>query len=77
MTKKEFARGERVVLAGGTYQGTRGVFLQLRPDVHWADIEETNGVIRSHPIEWLRHATGSEQLSTAKLLNERGALWPS
>ena len=64
MTKKEFVRGERVVLAEGTYQGPRGVFLRLRPDVHWADIEETSGAVRSHPIEWLRHATGSDQLQT-------------
>ncbi len=62
MAKKEFVRGERVVLAEGTYQGTCGVFLQLRPDVHWADIEEVSGVIRSHPIEWLLHATSSDQL---------------
>jgi len=61
MTKEEFVRGQRVVLAEGTYQGTCGVFLQLRPDVHWADIEETNGVVRPHPIEWLRHARGSDQ----------------
>jgi hypothetical protein len=50
-----------VVLAEGTYQGTRGVFLQLRPDIHWADIEETNGVIRSHPMQLLQHAAGSDQ----------------
>ena len=62
MTKKEFVRGERVVLAEGTYQGTRGVFLRLRPDVRWADIEETSGMIRSHPTEWLRHTTRSDQL---------------
>jgi hypothetical protein len=61
MTKKEIVRGERVVLAEGTYQGTRGVFLQLRPDLRWADIEETNGVIRSHPMQWLQHATGPNQ----------------
>jgi hypothetical protein len=61
MAKKDFVRGERVVLAEGTYQGTRGVFLQLRPDIHWADIKETNGVIRSHPMQWLQHAAGSDQ----------------
>jgi len=39
MTEKNFVRGERAVLAEGTYQGTRGVFLQLRSDVHWVDIQ--------------------------------------
>jgi hypothetical protein len=61
MLTREFIRGKRVVLAEGTYQGTRGVFLQLRPDVNWADIEETSGVIRPHPMQWLRHTTGSDQ----------------
>ena len=65
MTKEEFVRGERVVLAQGTYQGTRGVFLQLRPDIHWVDIEERGGVVRSHPVEWMRHATGSDSLQTS------------
>ena len=60
MAVKEFVRGEYVVLAEGTYQGTLGVFLQLRPDTHWADIEETNGVIRSHPMQWLQHATSPD-----------------
>lgn len=58
MATKEFVHGERVILAEGTYQGTRGVFLQLRPDIRWAEIEETNGLIRSHPMQWLQHATG-------------------
>ena len=61
MAEKEFVRGERVALAEGTYQGTRGIFLRLRTDIRWADIEETNGVIRPHPIQWLQHATGPDQ----------------
>jgi DNA-binding response OmpR family regulator len=61
MAEKEFVRGEPVELAEGTYQGTRGIFLQLRPDIRWADIEETNGVIRSHPMQWLQHATGPDR----------------
>jgi len=48
-----FRLGDRVVLAEGTYQGTVGVFLQLRADVNWADITESNGTIRSHPVAWL------------------------
>jgi hypothetical protein len=48
--------GEAVVLARGTYQGTRGVFLLLRDDPSWADIEESGGGICSHPVAWLEHA---------------------
>lgn len=51
-----FQKGEAVVLGRGSYQGTPGVFLQLRQDPAWADIEESGGVIRSHPVEWLDHA---------------------
>ncbi len=51
-----FCKGDEVELAEGTYQGTRGVFLRLREDVKWADISEPNGVIRSHPVVWLRHS---------------------
>jgi hypothetical protein len=76
MANKEFVRGEQVVLAEGTYQGTCGVFLQLRPDIRWADIEERNGVIRSHPMQWLQHA-GLDTLKTHELLSHQGAAWSS
>ena len=62
MAEKEFVSEEPWAVAEGTYQGTSGVFLHLRPDVHWADIQETSGVIRSHPMQWLRQATGSDRL---------------
>jgi hypothetical protein len=48
-----FQKGEAVVLARGSYPGTTGTFLQLRADPAWADIQETGGDIRSHPVEWL------------------------
>jgi hypothetical protein len=48
-----FRAGDKVVLADGPYKGTPGVFLQFREDVNWADITESNGVIRSHPSAWL------------------------
>ena len=54
-----FREGEEVVLAEGTYQGTLGVFVQLRKDINWADITERNGSIRSHPVAWLDHSTGA------------------
>jgi hypothetical protein len=52
----QFREGDRVVLAHGSYQGTPGVFLRLKCDVNWADITETNGEIRCHPVVWLAHA---------------------
>ena len=54
-----FHEGDEIVLAEGTYQGTPGVFLRLRADVHWADIAERDGRIRSHPVAWLAHVTGA------------------
>ena len=54
-----FREGDEVVLAEGTYQGTLGVFLRQKEDVNWADITERNGSIRSHPVEWLAHATSA------------------
>ena len=50
-----FQKGEAVMLARGTYQGTRGIFLHLNADALWADIEETGGTICSHPVAWLEH----------------------
>jgi hypothetical protein len=57
-----FQEGEAVVLARGTYQGTRGVFLHLREDPAWADIQESGGGIRSHPVEWLEHSARTAAL---------------
>ena len=54
-----FRKGDEVVLANGTYQGTLGVFLRLREDVNWADITEHNGAVRSHPVIWLAHSAAS------------------
>lgn len=53
----EFREGDEVVLAEGTYQGSYGVFLRLKADVQWADITERDGAVRSHPAQWLAHAT--------------------
>ena len=56
-----FRQGDEVVLAEGTYQGTLGVFVQLRKDANWADITERNGSIRCHPVAWLEHSTGPKR----------------
>ncbi len=51
-----FAKGESVYLAEGTYQGTRGTFLKLRPDINWAEIQEQGGLVRCHPVIWLKRS---------------------
>ena len=51
-----FQSGDEVSLAKGTYQGTLGVFLNLKDDdPTWADVLERNEKVRSHPVEWLEH----------------------
>ena len=55
-TLPAFQKGDEVFLARGSYEGTLGVFLNLRTDPKWADILERNSQVRSHPVEWLEHA---------------------
>lgn len=51
-----FQPGEKVFVAHGSYQGTIGCFVQLRPDASWADVfEDRRGLIRTHPVSTLRH----------------------
>lgn len=54
-----FHEGDEIVLAEGTYQGAHGVFLRLEPDAKWADIKESDGTIRSHPVDWLTHSAAA------------------
>jgi len=57
-TVQTFHKGDGVVLAKGSYQGTLGTFLNLKEDdPKWADILEPNSLVRSHPVEWLEHST--------------------
>jgi len=51
-----FQKGDEVFLAKGSYEGTLGIFLNLRNDPKWADILERNSQVRAHPVEWLEHA---------------------
>lgn len=44
-----------VVLLDGRYNGINGDFVGLRADPNWADIQEQDGMVRSHPVLWLRH----------------------
>ena len=48
-----FHEGDPVYLAKGSYQGTLGIFLNLRSDPKWADIREPDESIRTHPVEWM------------------------
>jgi hypothetical protein len=53
---RAFREGDEVVLADGPYQGTQGVFVRFGNDVKWADINERNGRLWSHPVAWLAHS---------------------
>lgn len=80
----EFAPDELVVvLYEGRFCGRFGRFLGLRVDPNWADIQERDGVIRSHPVLWLRHsatflspggvaARGIQPVRTAGALSKKG-----
>lgn len=48
-----FHKGDQVYLAKGSYQGTVGIFLNLKSDPKWADIREPNDKVRAHPVEWM------------------------
>jgi hypothetical protein len=56
-----FLEGDDVVLTRGTYEGAPGIFLRLRVDPKWADITERNGIVRSHPLEWLARSSRAGQ----------------
>lgn len=56
MNNTEFRAGDQVVLADGPYEGTPGVFVTRRADLNWADIRESNNIIREHPVIWLEHS---------------------
>jgi len=48
--------GDRVVLTGGPYWGTPGVFVGLSSNSNWADLEEADGTVRGHPVAWISHS---------------------
>jgi hypothetical protein len=53
--RSEFRAGDSVViLYDGLYNGLAGRFVGLRMDPNWADIDEGNGSVRPHPVQWLR-----------------------
>lgn len=60
--RRVFHQGDAIILAEGAYQGTTGVFLHLKEDVNWAEIQERNGNVRSHPVAWLAHSPASPRV---------------
>jgi hypothetical protein len=56
MSNAIFEKGQAVVLFKGSNIGTPGIFVDLREDRKWADIEEQDGTVRQHPVEWLKPA---------------------
>ena len=48
-----FRAGNKVILDNGPNKYMSGVFVSLNKDVEWASIQEANGDIRSHPVEWM------------------------
>jgi hypothetical protein len=63
----QFQPGDPIVLTLGTYQGTPGVFVCLRQDTKWADVRESDGAVRSHPVAWL----GAAGSPLGQLVSER------
>jgi hypothetical protein len=57
----KFQAGDEVVLAEGSNKFVRGKFLRLNNDMKWAAIEEGNGRISSHPVEWMRSYPETKQ----------------
>jgi hypothetical protein len=70
-----FHAGDEVVLAEGPHKYVRGTFLRLRDDVEWAEIQEPNGTISKHPVEWMRNYP--EEKSPALDGNENPWLQPA
>ena len=58
---RRFHAGDEVILAEGSNKYVRGKFLKLKDDVKWAAIEEGNGRISSHPVEWMRSYSESSR----------------
>ena len=58
MNHPKFHPGEAVVLVEGLHQYVHGIFLGLQEDVEWGAIQESNGAVNSHPVEWMRSNQG-------------------
>ena len=63
----KFHPGDEVILVEGSHKFARGKFLRLKKDVEWGAIEEPNGKITSHPVEWMRHYSGPPLLALSRV----------
>jgi hypothetical protein len=55
VSRLQFRAGDSiVVLYDGRFNGMAGRFVSLRGDPNWADIEERDGSVRPHPVQWLQ-----------------------
>lgn len=48
-----FRTGDQVVLWDGPHKFVWGTFMHLNDDVEWASIRQSDGEVRSHPVEWM------------------------
>ena len=48
-----FQAGDEIVLNSGPHKFLCGKFVALKDDVEWASMEEPNGDVSSHPVEWM------------------------
>jgi hypothetical protein len=60
----DFRPGDAVrVLYQGLYNGMAGKFEGPAEDPNWAYVREENGVVRAHPIAWMRCPAPAEASS--------------
>lgn len=53
-----FRTGDQIILRDGPHKFVSGTFMHLNDDVEWASIEQSDGQIRSHPVEWMDEYRG-------------------
>jgi hypothetical protein len=51
----KFHVGDKVVLVEDPHKYVHGAFMGLKDDLEWATVEQANGALRSHPVEWMRN----------------------
>lgn len=58
-----FRAGNPVVLSQGPHKFVHGKFVHLNQDVEWASIEQSDGTVRSHPVEWMEPSVNATTTS--------------
>jgi hypothetical protein len=49
----KFRAGNKIMLDHGPRRYMSGVFVKLNDDVEYATVQESDGAISSHPVEWM------------------------